>query len=82
MPRTIEVTNFEVARRVAIRLPGRMMAAVDRIVAEHPEFNYNRQQFVESAVREKIERMVMMDNVKSSSGEFIVVNDRLKPVYR
>jgi metal-responsive CopG/Arc/MetJ family transcriptional regulator len=81
MPRTIEVTNFEVARRVAIRLPGRMMAAVDRIVTEHPEFNYNRQQFVESAVREKIERMVMMDSVKSS-GAFITVNNRLRPLYR
>jgi len=52
MPRTITLSNIdEVARRVAIRLPKRMMAAVDRIVAEHPEFNYNRQQFVESAVR-------------------------------
>ena len=58
------------------------MVAVDRIVADHPEFNYDRQQFVKSAVREKIERMVMMESVKSSSGEFITVNNRLRPVCR
>jgi len=82
MPRTITLSLInEAAKRVAIRLPKRMMAEVDRIVVDHPELNYNRQQFVESAVREKIERMVMMDSVKSS-GAFITVNNRLRPAYR
>lgn len=82
MPRIVNVTNIdEAVKRVAIRLPRRMMAAVDRIVVEHPEFNYNRQQFVESAVREKIERTTMMDNMKGSEA-FIAVNNSLRPVYR
>jgi hypothetical protein len=30
---------------------------IDKIAAEHPELHYNRQQFIENAIREKIERM-------------------------
>jgi len=31
-----------------------MVNEVDRIIKQHPEFCYNRQQFIESAIREKI----------------------------
>jgi hypothetical protein len=38
-----------------------MVDEIDRIVAEHPEMNYTRQQFIESAVREKIERIRLLE---------------------
>jgi len=60
--------------RVAIRIPHVMMDEVDRLVREHPELNYNRQQFVESAVREKIENTIMLENAKSSSALITVGN--------
>jgi metal-responsive CopG/Arc/MetJ family transcriptional regulator len=67
-------------RRVAIRLPSGMMKEIDRVVRDHPELNYNRQQFVESAVREKIERTIIFENAKASSS-FVTVNNRLRPLY-
>lgn len=47
--------------RTSIGLPNPMVAEIDRIVKEHPEMNYTRQQFVESAVREKIERTRLLE---------------------
>jgi len=47
--------------RTSIGLPNPMVAEIDRIVDEHPEMNYTRQQFVESAVREKIERTRLLE---------------------
>jgi hypothetical protein len=38
-----------------------MMHEIDRIVGEHRELGYNRQQFIESAVREKIEKIKFME---------------------
>jgi hypothetical protein len=40
-----------------IRIPKPMIDAVERIVSDHPELYNNRQQFIESALREKIERL-------------------------
>jgi len=47
--------------RTTVGLPNPMVAEIDRIVEEHPEMNYTRQQFVESAVREKIERTRLLE---------------------
>ena len=47
--------------RTTIGLPTLMVAEIDRIVDEHPEMNYTRQQFVESAVRDKIERTRLLE---------------------
>lgn len=47
--------------RTSIGLPNPMVAEIDRIVEEHPEMNYTRQQFVESAIREKIERTRLLE---------------------
>ena len=47
--------------RVPIRIPAPMMEEIDRIVRELPELNYNRQQFVETAIREKIEKLRTMN---------------------
>jgi len=47
--------------RTSIGLPNPMVAEIDRIVEEHPEMNYTRQQFVESAVRENIERTRLLE---------------------
>ena len=47
--------------RVNVRVPKPMMDEVDRICFGHPEFNYNRQQFIESAVRERIERIRQLE---------------------
>ena len=37
-----------------------MMDEVERIVNEHPELYNNRQQFIEAAVREKIESIRLL----------------------
>jgi metal-responsive CopG/Arc/MetJ family transcriptional regulator len=52
--------------RTSVGLPNPMIAEVDRIVAEHPEMNYTRQQFIESAVREKIERTRLLERPRRS----------------
>ena len=52
MPRTI---NGEISRK-SMRAPARMIEEIDKIAREHPELHYNRQQFVECAIREKIKR--------------------------
>jgi hypothetical protein len=52
MPRTINREN----RRQSVRVPVPMIEEISRIVREHAELHYNRQQFIESAVREKIEK--------------------------
>ena len=52
MPRT--KTTIE---RVNIRIPKPLMDEVDRIIEKYSELSYNRQQFVEVAVREKIEKL-------------------------
>ena len=50
----------EVPDRTGIRMPNPMLEEVDRFVVGHPELNYTRQQFIESAVREKLERSLMV----------------------
>ena len=47
-------TKRKTKPRTGVRLPNPMMDEIDRIVKNHPELNYNRQQFIESAIREKI----------------------------
>jgi len=54
-------------KRIPVRLPSTMMSEVDRLVRKHSELNYNRQQFIESAVREKIERLIMLQSAKISN---------------
>jgi len=44
--------------RKNIRIPKPMMDQVERIVEEHPELYNNRQQFIEAAIRENIEKYV------------------------
>jgi metal-responsive CopG/Arc/MetJ family transcriptional regulator len=65
MPRTINGENS----RKSIRVPASMIEEIDRIVMEYRGLGYNRQQFVESAIREKIERMqpVRGNNSKNTS---------------
>ena len=54
-------------KRIPVRLPSPMMSEVDRLVRKHSELNYNRQQFIESAVREKIERLIILQSAKTSN---------------
>ncbi len=56
MPRTL---RGEPVPRKNIRIPKPMMDQVERIVEEHPELYNNRQQFIESAIRESIEKYVL-----------------------
>jgi hypothetical protein len=37
-----------------------MIEEITRIVREHPELHYNRQQFIECAIREKIEKTQLL----------------------
>ncbi len=53
MPRTINGENH----RQSVRVPKRMIEDIDRIVKEYPGLNYNRQQLIESAIRDKIENL-------------------------
>jgi hypothetical protein len=52
--------------RVPIRIPRSMINEVDRIVRDYPELGYNRQQFVESGLREKIEHIILLESASSS----------------
>jgi len=52
--------------RTSVGLPDPMISEVDRIVGENPELNYTRQQFVESAIREKIERIRSLERPRRS----------------
>ncbi len=56
MPPTINGEN----RRQSVRVPKRMIGEVDRIVKEHTGLNYNRQQFIECAIRAKIENTLLI----------------------
>ena len=56
MPRTINGANS----RKNIRVPTPMIEEIDRIAMQHPELHYNRQQFIECAIREKIEKMQLI----------------------
>jgi metal-responsive CopG/Arc/MetJ family transcriptional regulator len=57
MPRTL---RGEAVPRKNIRIPKPMMDKVERIVEEHPELYNNRQQFIEAAIREKIEKYAIL----------------------
>jgi len=57
MPRTINEANH----RQSVRIPVPMIEEINRIVREHPELHYNRQQFIESAIREKIEKTQLLE---------------------
>ena len=65
MPRTINGGNS----RKSMRVPAPMIEEIDKIVIGYPGLHYNRQQFVESAIREKIEKMQLIrgNNSKSMS---------------
>jgi metal-responsive CopG/Arc/MetJ family transcriptional regulator len=65
MPRTINGEN----RRQSVRVPVPMIDEIDRIVREYRELHYNRQQFIECAIREKIEKtqLVRARNSNTSS---------------
>jgi hypothetical protein len=81
LPRTMNgLSTMTLQKRVPIRIPGPMMNEVDRIVREHPELNYNRQQFVESSVREKIERIIMLEGAKSNTNQ-VTIGNRIKHLY-
>jgi len=43
-----------------------MMDEVEKIVTSHPELYNNRQQFIESAIREKIERLKIIERLKGN----------------
>ena len=57
MPRTL---RGGAVPRKNIRIPKPMMDEVEKIVNEHPELYNNRQQFIEAAVREKIESIRLL----------------------
>ena len=68
MPRTKKAAT----PRTPIRIPTPMMNEVDRIVDDHPELKYNRQQFIETAIREKIQTIQALEmeaKVKTRSSD-------------
>ena len=67
-------------KRIPVRLPSTMMSEVDRLVRKHYELNYNRQQFIESAVREKIERLIILQSAKTSNTNTIAQIENLPKI--
>jgi hypothetical protein len=63
MPRTI---NGE-SRRQSVRVPVPMIEEIDKIVKASPGLHYNRQQFIESAIREKIEKTQLFKTRNSNT---------------
>jgi hypothetical protein len=65
MPRTINGRS----RRQSVRVPVSKLEETDRIARGHPELHYNRQQFIESAIREKTEKtqLIKARNYNTSS---------------
>ena len=63
MPRTINGENS----RKSTRIPVSMVEEIDRIVRENPELHYNRQQFIECAIREKIEKTQIIEGNNSKN---------------
>jgi metal-responsive CopG/Arc/MetJ family transcriptional regulator len=55
--------------RKNIRVPAPMIEEIDKIVIEYSGLGYNRQQFIESAIREKIERMRPVGGTNSKNTE-------------
>jgi hypothetical protein len=43
-----------------------MIQEVDRVIEAHPEMAYTRQQFVETAIREKLERIKLLERPRRS----------------
>ena len=60
MPRTINAENH----RQSIRIPVPMIEEIDRMVRERPELHYNRQQSIECAIRDKIEKTQLIKKRK------------------
>jgi len=51
--------------RIGIRIPKPMIKEVDKIVATYPGLYPNRQQFVEAAIRQKIEKINEIEAMKA-----------------
>ena len=60
MPRTLNAENH----RQSARIPVPMIEEINRIAREHPELHHNRQQFIECAIRDKIEKTKLIKKRK------------------
>jgi len=47
--------------RMNVRIPRPVIDEIERIVTRHPELYINRQQFIESAIREEIKKITLME---------------------
>ena len=63
MPRTLT----KVEERVNVRFPKPMIDLVDQIVDEHPELFNNRQQYMENALRQRLEQDMREPNPKQEA---------------
>jgi len=63
MPKTLNGKNH----RKCVRIPVAMINEIDRIVKEHIELCYNRQKFIECAIREKIEKIQQIETHEKTS---------------
>jgi hypothetical protein len=61
-----EIGRDKRLERTNIRLPTAMIQEVDRVIEAHPEMAYTRQQFVETAIREKLERIKLLERPRRS----------------
>ena len=61
MPKTVK------DERVPVGLPKKLMDAIKILIEKYPALFPNRQQFVERAVREKIEQILELEKAKTLS---------------
>ena len=62
MPKT------KVVQRKPVRLPVLMLQKINELVEAFPELHYNRQSFIESAVREKMEKFLLILSRRGEAG--------------
>lgn len=61
MPRTLR----KAVPRMNVRIPRPVIDEIERIVTRHPELYTNRQQFIESAIRDEIKRVTLRETTAS-----------------
>lgn len=61
MPKTLR----KAVPRMNVRIPRPMIDKIETILTDHPGLYNNRQQFIESAIREEIKRITLMESTTS-----------------
>jgi len=53
----MSAASNRINKKRGVNIPQPMIDVIDRIVMEHPDPTFNRQQFIELAIKEKIDKI-------------------------